>query len=503
VDHSLIFNVFPLQLKRPGGGHRIATVLREEGWDVEVVDWAAEWQLEELKELVKSRVSSRTVFFGFSSFFAYWNPMLEEFTKWMKQTYPTIPIVLGGQSRPRQKSEFIDYYITGYGENAILELIKHFKGTATTPLALDLRFTDKKVIVANHSYVSYPMRKSIIRYELRDYISSDEFLTVEYSRGCMFKCLYCNFPVLGVKGDYTRDADDYIEQLQETYDKWGVTKYIAADETFNDRTDKIIKFADATDKLSFKPFVSGFIRADLLVSRKQDWEHLERLGFLGQYYGVESMHWPSAKSIGKGMHPEKLQIGLLEAKKYFKRNNGLYRGHISLIAGLPYETEDTLEKTINWCEQNWQGEGMEIWPLEIPINDTYDVPSLLTTKWKEYGYRQKTKNTIMSSSNSMVDEESYIAHGICNLDWETDTLSFDQCKDLADKFNKRLRDAGAGIGSLAIQEFSSILTLKETLELEYNQNYKYKDKKISFYIKSASDNLKEKIKNYINRKLSL
>jgi hypothetical protein len=502
MNHCLIFSSFPLQAKRPGGAHRIATFLRENEWDAEVIDWAAEWPMDALQELTRSRVTSNTKFISFSCFFAHWNDHLETFALWIKTTYPTIPIILGGQSRPRMDSKAVDCYITGYGENAILAVIKSIAGNSLfTPIVYDSRFKDKKVITANHSYPSYPMKSLMIDHEARDFIQPEEWLTVEYSRGCMFKCLYCNFPVLGVKGDYTRDADDYVDQLTRAYDKWGVTKYITADETFNDRTDKIIKFADATEKLSFTPYITAFIRADLLVSRKQDWDHLIRARIIGHYYGVESMNWASAKSIGKGMHPEKLREGLLEVKKYFQEKTGMYRGHISLIAGLPHETKETLQQTIDWCCEHWKGEGAEMWPLEIPIDETMDVPSLLTTKWKEYGYRKRSDTLIKTVGGDQFHEIGNIAHVDQNLDWENDHLDYRQTVKLCKDWSEQLANSQMGLGAFALQEMSYAMTLEETLKLRTGQLYK--DKKMWQWAEVSATNLKKVIENYIEKKLNL
>lgn len=499
MDHALLFNVFPLQAKRPGGPHRIATMLREKDWDVEVIDWAAEWSLEELKELVKNRITSKTVFIGFGCFFSHWTPTIESFTEWLKSTYSNIPLVAGGQSRPRMDAKFIDYFITGYGENAILELVKRFKCNPFAMIQFDNRFIDKKVIVANHSIPSYPLKKLMIRYEKRDFIEEHEWLTVEFSRGCIFKCLYCNFPILGVTEDHTRDAEDYKQQLQEAFDNWGVTKYVTADETFNDYTEKVIKFADATDKLSFRPYISAFIRADLLVSRPQDWEHLKRLGMWAHFYGVESFNQKSARSIGKGMPVKKLQEGLLAARDFFKKDGGPYRGHISLIAGLPHETQETLDATISWCEDNWQGESAEIYPLEIPMNDTYDVPSLLTSKWQEYGYRKISDQPYVIENKSMVSPEENMAHSIYNLNWETDHLNFHQCHQLSIEFNKRLKSSGQGLGTFYLQEFP--FPIEDVLNINFSNKYKEKD--AGWYISTANNMLQEKIKNYKYKKLSL
>ena len=69
--------------------------------------------LDALKEVINSRVTSSTKFFGFSSFFNFWNDNLTNLTHWMKQKYPNIKIVLGGQtiSLTPAPTQNIDYWI--------------------------------------------------------------------------------------------------------------------------------------------------------------------------------------------------------------------------------------------------------------------------------------------------------------------------------------------------------------------------------------------------------
>jgi radical SAM superfamily enzyme YgiQ (UPF0313 family) len=383
--YGIIFNVHSLNIKRPVGAYRIAHFLREHGWDIEVVEWAAYWDDESLKEFVKSRMSSNCKFFGFSSFFTYWPQNIESFVNWLKKSYPDIPTIFGTQGEPNVSSTGIDYYITGYGEYGILKLLNHLYSNDSAVLT-DLRyFGEKNVISCNKTYPAYPLSSLMVDYEERDFLLPNEWLTIEFGRGCKFKCTYCNFPILGVKGDYSRDATDFATQLQKTYDRFGITNYIGADETFNDRSEKIIKFADAVETLSFRPWFSGFIRGDLLVANPEDKEHLLRLGFAGHFYGVETGNKATGKAIGKGMDPDKLLNGILDIKKYFKKhNNNLYRGIIALIVGLPHETVETQEKTIQWIIDNWQEEAVQISSLTIPINDKTDTLSTFSKTWSTY-----------------------------------------------------------------------------------------------------------------------
>lgn len=427
MNHALIFNCHNIDASRPPGGYRIASFLREHGWDVEVIEWTQHWSLEELKELCKSRITDNTVFCGFSTFFSFWNDHLETFVGWLKSSYPDVKLVLGGQSRPRMLSKSIDYYIHGYGEFAILELCKSFTGnTPIEGIKFDPVYSDKKVISAIHSYPAYPMKSLLTKYENRDFLEPEEWLTMEFSRGCIFKCLYCNFPILGVKDDHTRDAEDFYVQMMDTYDRFGIKNYYMADETFNDYSSKIIKYADAAERLPFDPWFSGFVRADLLVSRPQDWEHFARLGVLGHYYGVETMNQETAKAIGKGMKVEKLQEGLIAAKNYFNTHGRKqYRGTISLVLGLPHETVESINKSFDWLSANWQGESQLAFPLEIPKQHNNNVMSTLGMNYEKYGYRIVP---VTKPHQSFI----HIKHITEPLNWENDHLTYEQCKKIAD-----------------------------------------------------------------------
>jgi hypothetical protein len=280
------------------------------------------------------------------------------------------------------------------------------------------------------------MKSLIARYHKNDFLKPTEWLTTEFSRGCKFKCPYCTFPILGVKGDYSRDSEDAYVALQETYDEFGITNYFVADETFNDRPEKIKKFADVVDRLSFDPWFNGFIRADLLVSRgEEEWEQLARMGFMGQFYGIETMNHQSAKAIKKGMAPEKLLPGLLDAKKYFQSNySKLYRGVIGLVVGLPYETPETMKTAFDWLENNWQGQGMTVYPLEIPIDSGKDVLSELSMNWKEYGYIEMTPEEIKVTTDSYVAQDVKISMGLHGslLYWKNEHMNYLEAIRMAD-----------------------------------------------------------------------
>lgn len=387
MNKCLLFNVGGGgMIMRNAGAYRIATVLRQNNWDAEVIDWAAYWSLDQLKQLCKQRIDKDVKFIGFSYLFVD-EPIdiIEEFGMWFKLTYPDIKILLGAPNKWRFPNKYVDYNIHGYGELALLELLKYLFNNGTAP-RFNLMTHAGKSISANKMYPSYPMNSLLIKYEDRDFLDSSEWLGIEFSRGCKFACAFCNYPVIGVKGDHTRDAEDFELQVRDAYDRFGVENYYVADETFNDRTEKITKFADVVERLPFKPFFTATLRADLLISRPADREELLRMNMLAQLYGVESFNTPSSRAIGKGMDSDRMKQGLVDIRRYFETHGSRrYRGTVSLIAGLPHETVDTLRQSKEWLLNNWQGQAFNILPLEIPISE-YDTPSKIGLNWKKYGY---------------------------------------------------------------------------------------------------------------------
>jgi len=402
---------------RSVGVYRIAHYLRDHNWDAEVIDFVSAWSLDELKLLAISRIDANTKFISFSHMFSVWSDTLEQFAFWLKQTYPEIPLLSGSGISPQFKSKVLDYYIQGFGEKALVELLKYLFSNGTRPRFSLSKANNKPLLSANDQYPSFPMPNLNVIYQDRDYIQSNEWLGIEFARGCKFACDFCNFPVLGVKGDYSRDAEDFRMQVQDAYDRFGVTNYLVSDETFNDRTEKITKFADVVDKLNFSPWFTGFIRPDLIISRLHDREELLRMGFLGHHYGVESFNHKAVKSVGKGMHPDKIKQGLIDVKAYFETHGtNRYRTLLTFILGLPGETEQDLESTTDWLLKNWQGQAWTPFVLEIPIGELNRL-SKMSLDYSKYGYKEYTgKYTELEYTQARVSNEILI--------WENKDLNY-------------------------------------------------------------------------------
>jgi radical SAM superfamily enzyme YgiQ (UPF0313 family) len=351
-----------------------------------MIDWANQWELDQLKQLAKSRINNNTKWIGVGLLFSSWPARMEEFLSWVKQQWPHLIIICGGPTKPSFNSNVIDYYTQGYSEYAIIDLLKYLFSNGNRPKFELFKVNNRHIILANDTYPTHPVNDLMIRYEDRDFIHPGEFLGIEFARGCKFQCAFCNYPILGVKGDYSRDTSNFRYQMTDAYDRFGVTNYFITDETFNDRTDKITKFADVVDTLPFRPWFSGNVRANLLISRPRDREELLRMKVLGQFHGVETFNADAGKLVGKGMNGDKLKNGLLESKAFFEAMApGRFLSHISLIVGLPKESMESVQQSTKWLETNYAGHSAEVNALRI-YYDENSKPSQMSKDYEKYGY---------------------------------------------------------------------------------------------------------------------
>lgn len=376
-------------LERVSGAYRLATVLRKENWDIEVIDFFYLWEIHQLKELIKSRAKDgKLKWIGFSATWINYSSekvqnMMMDFLQWIKENYKDIVTIAGGQNPSTHFPMYnnIDYIINGFGEIATVEVLKYIYGNGTKIKGIPRK--NGWYVDANSFYPAWPISDLSVEYEARDFIHQGETLALEFSRGCKFACAFCNFPVLGVKEDTTRDLTNLKTELQKNYDQYGITNYQVADETLNDRDEKLIKIGKVLKELTFEPNFNAFIRGDILFSRPQQLEYLADARVWGHYYGIETMNHETGKIIGKGLHPDKIKKGLLETEEYFMKHLGLFRGTCSLIYGLPRETKESILDALQWFNTHWHRQNIIAFPLNISLTGK---KSKLDENYEKYGY---------------------------------------------------------------------------------------------------------------------
>lgn len=426
------------------GAHRIATHLRNFGYKVLVIDFASALTFDTWKTICQYAVTESTKMLGFST--TWWpyrdkendrpvtelkkfkikpevleknNDFIKDFTSgnsipWIniaKEKSPDIKIVVGGPKIDFYRDIPADYFISGLGETQIIDVL-----------------TDRKRIwskVINHDTEAkgngWTWNDSKTSYTDLDFIKPGEFLTLETSRGCRFKCAFCSYPLIGKKDmmSFMKSKDTLYSELMENYERWGSTDYQIADDTFNDSTEKLEYLLDVFRKLPFKLRLRGYVRIDVIAVHPQQMQMLKELGMTYAWIGIDSFHPEAAKIIGKGMDADKRKNALIELRKCWGDDPEIVT---SYIVGLPKEHSKDVIESYNWLSaEDSPVDHAEFIPLRLlPPGPLPNVNrSTIDLNYKKFGY----------------DIPNIAKFWEWTKKDDTDILNFNTANELADKLN--------------------------------------------------------------------
>lgn len=375
---------------RYAGTYRIASELRDNGFIVQVVEYFTRWTTEELRSIVRKFVTKDTLWVGVSSTFlspdvhrnrsdimsmpvsitgrSDWS----EIVGYIRDINPRCKIAIGGakSNMVSENDRDWDHIMLGQGEVQAVKLSVSLSEGRSVGRAL----TD--------AYDDYPT--STIKFEDNDIIHPGEHLPVEIARGCIFKCSFCNYPLNGKKlWEFNRKPELVREDIQDSYNKFGSTGFMFCDDNYNDSPDKVIRFHKEFMKLDHKIEFSSYARLDLIVSNWDTAKLLYESGLRSVFFGVESLNHKSAKTIGKGMDPERIKDGLYRLKEECP-DMVICTG---MIVGLPYDTHETLTKNNEWfLRDDCPVDAVTYSPLHISPTSPLRNNSKMSNDPDKYGY---------------------------------------------------------------------------------------------------------------------
>jgi radical SAM superfamily enzyme YgiQ (UPF0313 family) len=412
---------------RAAGAYRIATELRNNGYTVQVVDHFLLAGLQTTLDLVDKFVGPSTLFVGFSTTFMNPGEMhLKEAVKDTSTVFkvngvktnqitapamisvnlpltrsdlqvirdrilsksPNAKLVMGGaKTEYRAKDQVqIDTYLSGYADTSVVEYVKYLDGKnpffqfKTTPDGRML--IDHDVMAANFDF-----KHSTIEYQESDFISPGEVLPIEISRGCIFKCKFCAFVLTGKKRtDHLKDREVLYSELMRNYEKFGTTKYLFSDDTYNDSVAKLEYFAETFRKLPFKIEYAAYLRHDLIATFPEMADLLMESGIKSAIFGLETLNHTAGKIVGKGMDPKKIKEMLLwlRNEKGWAKNILMTSG---FMVGLPTESQETV---MSWAEELWDPtyplDSFIFSPLTIYPDTNRIGKSEFEKEYEKYGY---------------------------------------------------------------------------------------------------------------------
>jgi len=440
--------------------YRLATELRNKGYSVKVIDYCvdifSDYPL--AKSILTKLIGPNTLFVGFSAtHFFEPNCSAEDFVRandyslWggrkespypgtqkrfeimcqlAKTLNPDIKIVYGGRWVGRTKlSRAIDYVVAGFSDTTIVELADHIKNK--TPIKFTPgSYSNQKNITHDIYAASFDFPNSYVRYQPEDHIRTGEVVYLETSRGCMFKCDFCSYPLIGRKATdpkYHKETAILAEELKHNWDNFKINCYTMIDDTFNESTEKLQAIYEAIKQSGVPNFRFGaYLRLDLIARHPEQIQLLLDMGLHGAFFGIESLNDKSLKSIKKSMPAEEIKSFLTTLRTAWDKRVTI---QTSLIIGLPHDTSETVNEWMKWFEDpacpahHFISNYLHIYPTA----KTAETVSSFMTDPEKYGYvlydlgdNEKLNNWTSNSKN-----------------WKNEHWNEQTCADLSSKLMQR------------------------------------------------------------------
>lgn len=269
----------------------------------------------------------------------------QKFASHVKKINSNCKIVVGGaRTHAQMNNRTVDYAVIGYADILIVDLANHLRhGTPlnnTTKNIFGIHVINDGGLGANFDFAN-----SSMVWTDDDIVIPTETLPLEISRGCIFRCKFCDYRLNGRKKfDYVKSFEKIRNELIYNYNKYGTTAYKLLDDTFNDTEEKLDIMLDIVKSLPFKPIFWAYIRLDLVSKHPGTIQKLVDIGVQSWFCGIETLNLKTGRIIGKGYDPVKL----IETINFIKDTHGnkvyIYG---SFIAGLPEETLESAQQSVD------------------------------------------------------------------------------------------------------------------------------------------------------------
>jgi len=329
------------------GSYRLRTFLEQHGYSVKVIDYSNMLTLKQAENLLNKLITKRTKIVGANGSFGFYNLAMQNVNKLFEKTkekFPHIKVVVGGQNSHSLQPLLsnADYFVDGYGENALLALLED-------------KVPEGETMLNGTFGYGFP-NEYLTTWKDEDCILPGDVMPIETARGCIFACKFCSFPLVGKKkNDYIGDFEQLKEALIINHEKYGTTRYTITEETFNDNIYKLEEIAKIVSDLPFKFRFSSYVKPELLVAKPDMIDLLVAIGLEHGNMGIESLNRETRKAVAKGYDYPVVAEAIKELKK-----KSLEAGHwdfgssFNIIVGLPFESQESYNKGIEYLLNSYE-----------------------------------------------------------------------------------------------------------------------------------------------------
>jgi len=271
-----------------------------------------------------------------------------------------------------------DFVVRGEGEETMLELLQKFPEIREIKgLTFYEKVNGKKKVIHNPPreliknldmlpFPAYDLLPDIRTYWGR--LRAFPMAPLLSSRGCPYGCIYCNKNIFG-RIFRPRSAENVVEEIKFLALNLGAKQIDVLDDNFTldlARTEKIFDLL-LKENLNLAINLQNGVRADRLTESLV--KKMKKAGVFKAGIGIECGDIEMLKIIKKNLDLN----AVIRAIKWFRKENILTVGFFML--GLPFETEKTMQKTIDFAiKANPHIANFSV-TIPLPGTELYDIIS--------------------------------------------------------------------------------------------------------------------------------
>lgn len=268
-----------------------------------------------------------------------------------KDISKNITVVAGGPHPSALKEKFlvdlpdIDIVVYGEGEFTFLELsnshdLKAIKGICYREQSNGPRpYSQTLDHIPSHPDLSLigPLQRFRGVYPVAAFPS----MFIMASRGCPFKCIFCNKSVWADKVRF-RKPEDIVEEIEWLHQQYGIREIFFQDDTLNLNHEWLQELLDLIMKRGLNKSIvyKTPFRADATLIDEKILQMAKKAGFWAIFYGVESGNQSVLDRMKKGLRLEEIERAFVLTRKV-----GL-KTIASFMIGNPGETKNTFKESL-------------------------------------------------------------------------------------------------------------------------------------------------------------
>lgn len=377
----------------PTGLAYIAAVLIEHSIDVKILDANAEqMELGGIQKMIKKEDPAVV---GITSTTPCISKALD-ISRVTKEINKEIKVVLGGPhptALPHEvvKNKYVDVVVRCEGEYTMLDLVNKIDSGEGFDNVFGITFKNNGNFIDNPSRpfikdldeLPFPARHLL---PMEKYISPQtkrkRFANILTSRGCPFKCIYCNKNIFGYKYR-VRSAENIISEMEYLMNIHDIEEFHILDDIFTLSKKRVEKFCEMIKKEKMDIVWKCGNGVGVNTVNKELLKKMKDAGCYSLSFGIESGSQKILDNIRKNITLEQSRGAIKACKEV-----GIFTVGFFMLGNLG-ENEETMQQTINFAKSIDPDAAQFGILVPFPGTDIYDVIKaegrLLTDRWEDYG----------------------------------------------------------------------------------------------------------------------